>query len=228
MLIKRFNHESITVLSISLVCAYSLFGPVLAEGSQLAGAQPASNSTHKITNNKSKTIESSSIPTFKRWKGKLSAEEFKTAAEDANKFYRIAEQKEKAGKLNEAKDLYYKCAITRSDLYGHNDSSVAHLAVKIGKIEVKQKHPNEARRWFKQSLAALSKKFGSGDYELVPVLTLLAELEAGEKNHETASSYYDHILRLQERKFGEESTQTVSTRISYIEELLADKDNFEA
>jgi tetratricopeptide (TPR) repeat protein len=224
MLIKRFNREVVAVTAIITVIP-SLFSLVSVQGADAANTD---TNTKNKTVSKNKNEVSLKTPYFKRRKGKLSTEEIKAAGNDANTFYRLAEQREKAGKLDQAKDLYYKCAITRSDVWGHNDSAVPKIAIKIGKIELKQKHPDEARKWFRQALTALSKRYGSGDGELIPVLQLLAQLEASEKKHDAASSYYDHILRLEERKYGDESAQTTPIRISYIEELLADKDTFEA
>jgi len=158
----------------------------------------------------------------------FSSEEVKQATEQSNKFYNLAVKSEKAGKFDEAKLFYYKAAITRTHIWGDSDPSVAAIILKIGDIEIKQKHPDEARIWFKRGLTALSKHYGSGDYELVPALSQLAKLEANEKKHEAASSYYEHILRLQERKFGEENAACVPTRISLIREYLGANDAAEA
>lgn len=229
MFIKNLDRESLLLLTFTFTFFQSTFCPVMAQSSNNVKASPKHSSKTATTHSKS-TNSANSItpPTFHRRQGKLSADEIKAFGQDANKFYRLAEQKEKAGKLDEAKEFYYKSAVYRSDVWGHNDPAVAKIAIKIGKIEVEQKHPQVARTWFKQASKALSIRYGSGDYELVPVLTLLAKLEAGENDHSAASSYYEHILRLQERKFGEDNPEEVPIRISYIEELIADKDPNEA
>jgi hypothetical protein len=216
MFIKRPDRKAYILLTATCF-AFSLFHASLAAPTQ-----------DKTNSKKSKSITYEKAPTFHRRKGRLSAEEVKAAGEESNKFYKLAVQKEKAGKLDEAKQFYYKSAVTRSDVWGNYDPAVANIAMKIGQIEIKQKHPNEARTYFKKALTALSKRFGSGDYELVPVLSELAKLEAGVNDHEAASSYYQHILLLQEKKFGEDNPKNVSTRIAYIEQLLADKDPVEA
>lgn len=215
MLIRKLNRKA--YVSITTCFVVSLFHSTLAAPTY-----------DKTSAKNSKSTKNEKAPIFHRRKGKLSAEEAKAAGEESNKFYKLAVQKEKAGKLDEAKQFYYKSAVTRSDVWGEYDPAVANIAIKIGQIELKQKHPNEARIYFKKALTALSKRFGSGDYELVPTLSELAKLEAGVNDHEAASSYYQHILLLQEKKFGDDNPKNIPTRIAYIEQLLADKDPIEA
>jgi hypothetical protein len=229
MLVKRFNRESAVMFTIALTFFPSIFIPVLAQSDTNSKATPHHHSKTSAPHTKTdNAFANTPMPPFQRRRGRLSAEEVKAAGIDSNKFYHLAELKEKAGKLDEAKQLYYKAVVSRSDVWGQYDPAVAKISIKIGQIELKQKHPKTARTWFKQALNALSKRFGSGDYELVPVLTILAKLESNENDHEAASSYYDHILLLQERKFGQESPEAVQARISYIQELIADKDPAEA
>ncbi len=229
MLIKKFDRESALILTTAFSLSLAMFNPALAQG---VNNTTTAKKVSKASATKTKTRVTKSIdvtiPPIQRRKGKISDEDAKTAGQNANKFYRIAEQKEKAGKLDEAKQYYYKAVVSRAQVWGEYDPAVAKIALKIGEVELKQKHPAAARTWFKQTLKAFSKRYGSGDYELIPVLTMLAKLETGEKDHEAATSYYQHILLLQERQLGEENPQTIPTRISYIQELIADKDPSEA
>jgi len=162
------------------------------------------------------------------WRKEHSQTEVKTAIDQSNKNFQLAEEKEKAGKYEEAKHLYYEAIKARAHIWGYSDPAIAKLSIHIGQVEVKQKHPSEARDWFKRGVVALSNHYGSGDYELVPALMQLALLEASQNDHEAASSYYDHVLALQESKFGEQAPQCVPTRISLITQLLAAKDFSEA
>ena len=233
MLIKRFDRESTLILTTAF--ALSVFHPVLAQSAvnntstvKKVSKAPATKAKTKAKTKNQYTYVDTTIPPIQRRRGKVSDEDAKSAGIKANKFYAIAEQKEKAGRLDEAKQYYYKAVVSRAQVWGEYDPAVAKIALKIGQVELKQKHPNAARTWFKQTLKAFSKRYGSGDYELIPVLALLAKLESGEKDHEASASYYQHILLLQERKLGEENAQIVPTRISYIQELMADKDPSEA
>ncbi len=159
---------------------------------------------------------------------RFSATELKIATEESNKLYKQAEEKEKAGKLDEAKQLYYQAAISLVRIWGDADPAVTKIVLKIGDIALKQKHHGEARVYYKRSLAALSKTYGSGDFQLVPILSKLAKLEADDKKYDDASGYYEHILLLQEKEFGEESPKCVPTRITVIEQYIAAKDFYEA
>ena len=155
---------------------------------------------------------------------KFSADEIQAAAKESNKFYRLAEEKEKVGKLEEAKQFYYKSALARVHIWGDGDPAVAKISLQIGQIEVQQKRPDSARLWFKKSLSSLSKHYGPGDYELTAALTQLAKVEVATDNHEAASSYYQHILGLEDKQWGENSEKCVPTRIALIEQCLAAKD----
>lgn len=229
---KEISRKASGVLiALCLSLAFNAYpgGATSKSSSSNESASKAKSSTAKMHSAKKITEkEDKSLPVFQRRKGRLSESEAKQAGIEANKFYAAAQKNEKAGKLDAAKDLYYKSAIVRSDVWGHNDPAVAKIAIKLGDIESKQNHPYAARHWYKQALKSLSKRFGPGDYELVPVLTVLAELESKQGNHEVSGSYYDHVLRLQERCLGEDNPEVSLTRIAYIEELLADKDNAEA
>lgn len=222
----------IALLCNSLVRAQGIAESAATRGMGVQGLHSQSKNLSKIFNKKKgfyapgqENIGKHAHSSVRRHYSQV---ETSKAGQESNKFYRLAEQSEKAGKLDEAKSLYYKAASARTKLWGKEDPAVAKISLQIGQIESKQGHASQARIWFKNGLSVLSKIYGPGSFELMPPLSQLAELEAKEKNHEEASLYYDHLLALQERKLGEENKQCFPTRVQLAKELMAAKDLSEA
>ncbi|HEY9785378.1 MAG TPA: tetratricopeptide repeat protein [Candidatus Obscuribacterales bacterium] len=128
----------------------------------------------------------------------------------ANDCYKLAQEKEKAGKLAEAQTLYLRSALCREAIWGFKDPAVWTIYGIVGKLAKKQKKYADMEAAYKKQLQYGIKHYGVGSFELVPVLETLAEALSDEKKYSDAVSYRKQVYELKKRKFGESDPLTIN------------------
>jgi hypothetical protein len=155
------------------------------------------------------------------------ATQYSRYAKQANDLYVQAMTAEKAGKINDAQKLYYQALSIRQNMWGVSDPGSLSILLKLGDINVKEKHFDYAETCYKQYLGGLAKQAGPGAYESVACLGKLANLYALKQQYDEAASMLRNILALQERKFGEDSNEYRQTRINLVDALVQSKEFLE-
>jgi len=166
----------------------------------------------------------SSLPAGTATGGAYSAGQYQNYAKRANDLYIQAQNAEKNGKIDEAQKYYYQALSLRQNIWGVGDPGSLTILLKLGDINVKQKHYDYAETCFKQYLGGLAKASGPGSYESAFALSKLAQLYQLKEQYDEAANMLRNILALQERKFGVDSNEYCVTRMNLIDALIKDKE----
>jgi len=156
--------------------------------------------------------------------GSFTAGAYQKYAKQANEAYIKAQSAEKAGKINDAQRFYYQALSLRQNIWGVGDPGSLTILLKLGDINVKEKHFDYAETCYKQYMGGLAKASGPGSYESAFALSKLAQLYVLKEQYDEAANMLRNILALQERKFGPDSNEYCVTRMNLIDALIKDKE----
>jgi tetratricopeptide (TPR) repeat protein len=145
-------------------------------------------------------------------------------AKQSDDLYIQAMASERAGKINDAQKFYYQALGLRQRVWGVGDPGALTILLKLGDINVKEKHYDYAETCYKQYLGGLAKQAGPGAYESAFALNKLAQLYVLKQQYDEAASMLRNILALQERKFGPDSKEYFTARMNLIDALIQDKE----
>ncbi len=144
----------------------------------------------------------------------------KQAVAYSNKLYLQAQQKQKAGKLTEAEQLYRQAVMYRERVWGTSDPSVVKIYEIVGDLSRKRNALSETERVYRIVLIAKINRFGAGSYELCPILTKLGQVYLDEKKYKDAVNSYEQIYQLRERKLGAQDPQTIAAALTFANACL--------
>jgi hypothetical protein len=131
----------------------------------------------------------------------------------SNKSFIQAQAKEKAGKLQEAEQLYRQSLAYRERVWGTADPNVVKIYEIIGRLSHKRGALAESERCYRIVLMATIKKYGQGTYEEVDVLDKLGKVYLEEKKYVDSAKEYDQICQLESRKHGPHDQRTVQAAL---------------
>jgi tetratricopeptide (TPR) repeat protein len=138
----------------------------------------------------------------------------------SNKLFVLAQQKEKAGNLNEAEQLYRQALGYREQIWGTADPSVIRIYDILGALSRHRGALAESERCYRIVLMDMIAKYGQGAYEEIPILTKLGQVYNEEKKYGDAAKEYDQIYKLEERKDGPQDPKTIRSALNLAKTYL--------
>lgn len=136
-----------------------------------------------------------------------------TAGKASNHFYDLAVQKQKAGKLAEAEQLYLRSLSIRQNIWGNKDPAVWKIMGNVAALKCKRGDYAGAEQWYKVILTAELKHYGAGTYELVPMLEKMGQVSLQQKKYSDAQNYLLQVYTQRSRKFGLDGPETVASAL---------------
>jgi len=146
------------------------------------------------------------------------------AGKVANKYFAVAQQKEKAGKLAEAEKYYSQSLSVRHKIWGDTDPAVIRTYIILGGIEVKLKHYDSAESLYKRAFQSALKGYGMGSYELIPYLTYLGDAYTADQKFSDAANCYQQVRLLKSRKLGDDHKETIVASLKLARAWVGTKD----
>lgn len=129
---------------------------------------------------------------------------------ESNRLFNLAQQKQKAGLLDEAVKYYKLSLAYRAGIWGDRDPAVVRINYILGQISLKRKNYADAEDRFRKGLSYGLAVYGVGAYELVPNMKDLADALYGEKKYTEAANYYKQVYTLKQRKLGENNSDALA------------------
>lgn len=133
----------------------------------------------------------------------------KNAGKKSNDFFKLAQQKEKAGKLDEAVTNYYKSLSIRAKIWGDKDPAVLQMYGLVANILIRQHKGAQAETFMRRKLQQELKVYGFGSYDLMPTLEGLGDALQAQGKCTDAANYYKQVVTMRQRKLGDDNKQTV-------------------
>jgi hypothetical protein len=138
----------------------------------------------------------------------------------SNKLFVMAQQKEKAGSLKEAEQLYRQALGYRENIWGTSDPSVIKLYDILGALSRHRGALAESERCYRIVLMSMIDKYGQGAYEEIAILTKLGQVYNEEKKYGDAAKEYDQIYKLYDRKDGAQDPKTIQAALNLAKTYL--------